>query len=300
LQDALNTIWGVAPKPGRGIGGFIRDRILSFTMVAGVCFLLLVSLVVSAGLAAMSHFLGGASHSFMHYVWIVVDFLVSIGVVSLLFAMMYKVLPDVKMSWRDVWIGAIATAVLFGIGKWAIGTYLGRTGVSSTYGAIGSAVVLLLWVYYSSQIFLLGAEFTQVYANRLGSEFAPSKNAVPLTDEMRAHQGIPRQERLEEAVAKAPTPDTSDVSLRPQPKQRRPAAEHASQPGRMVPAALAFAAGFVASQMRQPKVKRLIIAPDLHVVPKPTPASIKRRQQAVQQPLLRQFTKGWERGVKKH
>src|SRR2546423_15046109 len=98
---------------------------------------------------------------------------------------MFKGWQEVKMSWRDVWIGAFATAVLFTIGKWAIGTYLGRAGVGSTYGAIGSAVVLLLWVYYSSQIFLLGAEFTQVYAKRLGAEFVPGKNAVPLTDEMR-------------------------------------------------------------------------------------------------------------------
>jgi membrane protein len=177
LQDALNTIWGVKAKPGGSIWGFLRNRFLSFAMVAGVCFLLLVSLTLETLLKAFSHYVqsvlpGGLVIAMS--VYLVFDF----AVVVLLFAMIFKFLPDVKIQWRDVWIGAVMTAILFGIGKWLLGFYLGSGAAGSAYGAASSLITLLLWVYYSSQILLLGAEFTQVYAARAGRAFEPTEYAV--------------------------------------------------------------------------------------------------------------------------
>jgi len=177
LQDALNTIWGVKAKPGLGIWAFLRARFLSFAMVAGICFLLLVSLAIEALLKGFSHYLqsvlpGGIAIAVT--VYLVFDF----AVVVLLFAMIFKFLPDVKIQWRDVWIGAVMTAILFGIGKWLLGFYLGSGAAGSAYGAAGSLITLLLWVYYSSQILLFGAEFTQVYAAQAGRAFRPSEYAV--------------------------------------------------------------------------------------------------------------------------
>ncbi|MCI0455394.1 MAG: YihY/virulence factor BrkB family protein [Gemmataceae bacterium] len=190
LQDSLNTIWEVTPKPGRGILGILRDRFLSLVMVFGTGFLLLVTLVISTALAALTRFVGLAE---IGVVGQVVNFCVSFVVVTLLFGMIYKFLPDVAMAWRDVWIGALATAFLFTVGKLLIGLYLGRASVGSAYGAAGSLVVFVVWVYYSSQILFLGAEFTKVYANRFGSDIRPAENAVAVTDEARAQQGLPRQ-----------------------------------------------------------------------------------------------------------
>jgi len=177
LQDALNTIWGVKAKPSQGIWGFLRSRFLSFAMVAGICFLLLVSLAVEALLKGFSHYVqsvlaGGIVIALVVYV--VFDF----AVVVLLFAMIFKFLPDVEIQWRDVWIGAVITAILFGMGKWLLGFYLGSGAAGSAYGAASSLITLLLWVYYSSQILLFGAEFTQVYAARAGRAFKPSEYAV--------------------------------------------------------------------------------------------------------------------------
>jgi membrane protein len=190
LQDSLNTIWEVAPKPDRGILGTIRDRFLSLAMVFGTGFLLLVTLVLSTALAALTRFAGLAE---VGIVGQVVNFLVSFIVITLLFAMIYKFLPDVKIAWRDVWIGAMATAFLFGVGKILIGLYLGHASVGSAYGAAESLVVFVVWVYYSAQVLFLGAEFTKVYANRFGSRIRPARDAVPVTDEARAQQGLPRQ-----------------------------------------------------------------------------------------------------------
>jgi membrane protein len=177
LQDALNTIWGVKAKPGLGIWGFLRARFLSFAMVAGICFLLLVSLAIEAILKAFSQYVqsvlpGGIVIAVT--VYLVFDF----AVVVLLFAMIFKLLPDVKIQWRDVWIGAVMTAILFGIGKWLLGFYLGSGAAGSAYGAASSLITLLLWVYYSSQTLLFGAEFTQVYAAQAGRAFKPSEYAV--------------------------------------------------------------------------------------------------------------------------
>jgi membrane protein len=177
LQDALNTIWGVKAKPARGIWGFLRSRFLSFAMVAGICFLLLVSLAVEALIKGFSHYVqsvlpGGLVVALA--VYLIFDF----AVVVLLFAMIFKFLPDVKIQWRDVWTGAVMIAILFGIGKWLLGLYLGSGAAGSAYGAASSLITLLLWVYYSSQILLFGAEFTQVYAARAGRELKPSEYAV--------------------------------------------------------------------------------------------------------------------------
>ena len=179
LQSALNIVWEVAPKPGRGIMGLIKDRFFSFTLVVGVAFLLLVSLVVSAGLSWAGKFFeralpGGA------WLWQSLNFCISIAVVTTLFAVMFKTLPDVRIKWRDVWVGAAVTAILFTIGKFGLGLYLGKAGVASAYGAAGSIVALVVWVYYSSQVLLLGAEFTEAYARRFGSRIEPDDKAVPL------------------------------------------------------------------------------------------------------------------------
>ena len=177
LQDALNTIWGVKAKPSQGIWEFLRSRFLSFAMVAGICFLLLVSLAIEALLKGFSHYVQSVLPGGMMIaltVYLVFDF----AVVVLLFAMIFKFLPDVKIQWRDVWIGAAITAILFGIGKWLLGFYLGSGAAGSAYGAASSLITLLLWVYYSSQILLFGAEFTQVYAARAGRELKPSEYAV--------------------------------------------------------------------------------------------------------------------------
>ena len=188
LQTALNAIWEVKPKSDRGIWGFVRDRFLSFTMVMGMAFLLLVSLVITASIASLGSFLGNPPDS-LKWIAQAVNLMVSFCVITLLFAMMFKLLPDVKMAWRDVWLGAILTAALFTIGKFAIGLYLGRSSMASSYGVAGSFVVLLVWVYYSAQILFFGAELTQVYANQFGSRIVPDENAEPLNEADRGEQG---------------------------------------------------------------------------------------------------------------
>ena len=179
LQDALNTIWGVKAKPGAGILGFLRLRFLSFAMVGGVCFLLLVSLTLQSVLKGFSHYvqavLPGGIVIAMAVYWIF-----DLAVVILLFAIIFKFLPDAKIQWRDVWIGAIMTAIFFAIGKWALGLYLGSGSAASAYGAASSLITLLLWVYYSSQILLFGAEFTQVYACQAGRGVEPDEHAMRL------------------------------------------------------------------------------------------------------------------------
>jgi membrane protein len=177
LQDALNTVWGVKAKPGAGIWGFLRSRFLSFAMVGGVCFLLLVSLTLESVLKGFSHYVqsvipGGIVIALAVY-WIF-----DLAVVILLFAIIFKFLPDAEIRWRDVWMGAGMTAIFFALGKWALGLYLGSGSAASAYGAASSLITLLLWVYYSSQILLFGAEFTQVYACRAGRDIKPAKHAI--------------------------------------------------------------------------------------------------------------------------
>jgi membrane protein len=204
LQTSLNTIWGVAPKPGQGIWGFVRQRFVSFTMVLGIGFLLLVSLAVTAFVTGLTQMMGawfGGTAVLAH----VLDLLVSLVLITVLFAMIYKVLPDVHIQWRDVWIGAALTSILFTIGKYLIGLYLGTSGVSSTYGAAGSLITVLLWVYYSSLIFFLGAELTQVYASRYGSGVAPSENAekISAAREAAKRESPPPEKRTDGPGARA-------------------------------------------------------------------------------------------------
>ena len=168
LQNALNYIWGAPKRQVNGIILFLRTRFLSLAMVFGVGFLLLVSLVLSAGISALGDYLGMGLTGFG---WQALNFGVSFVFVTVLFSMIYKVLPDVKVAWGDVWLGAAVTAVLFNIGKALIGLYLGGGSVASSYGATGSLAVLLIWIYYSALVLFLGAEFTHVYAQLRGSHF---------------------------------------------------------------------------------------------------------------------------------
>ena len=176
LQDSLNTIWKVKKKPRNGVLAFVRQRLLSFAMVLGIGFLLLVSLVLSAALSAAGTFLMGLMPGW-ETVLQLVNLAIAFAVTTVLFAMIYKVLPDTRVAWKDVWLGAAVTSFLFSLGKLGIGLYLGKSSVSSSYGAAGSFAVLLLWVYYSSQLLFLGAEFTQVYSRWHGSRHAERRAA---------------------------------------------------------------------------------------------------------------------------
>jgi membrane protein len=189
LQDSLNTIWGVTPKPGRRVRDIVRERFLSFAMVIGIGFLLLVSLVLSAWLAAVGAYVGRMLPTTADALE-AVKFVISFIVITGSFALIFKLLPDVKVAWRDVWLGAAVTSLFFTIGKLLIGLYLGRSAVASAYGAAGSLVVIVVWVYYSAQILLFGAEFTKVWTRRRGSGFVPEKTAMPVTREARAEQGM--------------------------------------------------------------------------------------------------------------
>ena len=186
LQTSLNLIWNVRIKPSLGIWAIVRQRLLTFSMVVVIAFLLLVSLVMSAAVSAIGKFFssrlpGGEG------VWHAVNFILPYFVITAVFAAIYKVLPDVKLRWRDVGIGAAATAFFFSIGKTLIGLYLGKSSVASSYGAAGSLIVVLIWVYYSSAILFFGAEFTRAFVTRNGGEIVPSNDAElmtthPLTD----------------------------------------------------------------------------------------------------------------------
>src|SRR5438093_8075776 len=177
LQAALNTIWGVKAKPGRSIWRFVRSRFLSFALIAGIGFLLLVSLVIETGIKALSHYLQSMLPGALTVI-VPVYLTFDLVIVTAVFTMIFKILPNATTRWRDVWIGAVLTAILFLIGKWALGIYLGSGTAASAYGAASSLITLLLWIYYSSQILLFGAEFTQVYARRAGRAFKPSEYAV--------------------------------------------------------------------------------------------------------------------------
>jgi membrane protein len=212
LKDALNTIWEVEPKPNLGFMHTIKERFFSFTMVLGTGFLLLVSLVVNAAVAAFGAWL----RSFMpggDVVWQIINIAVALAVVTLMFALLFRFLPDVKIKWKDVWIGAAVTAVLFLLGQFLLGLYLGSGAVGSAWGAAGALVILLVWIYYSAQIFFLGAEFTQVYTNRYGSRVRPEPYAQFVTDEARAQQGVGTKE--EEGGKKGPRSGTKQLKPSP-------------------------------------------------------------------------------------
>jgi membrane protein len=195
LQSSLNMIWGVEPKPGRGLLGFLKDRFVSYAMVLGVGFLLLVSLTITAALAAFDQFLS-SSMTGAGIVLQIVHFVVSLGVIAFLFGAIFKFLPDADVAWKDVAIGALMTAILFSIGKYLIGLYIGQSSATSVYGAAGSLVTVLLWIYYSGLIFFFGAELTQVYASRLGSGVEPAGNAQPATAEVQRGKRMSQDRRL--------------------------------------------------------------------------------------------------------
>ena len=199
LQDSLNTIWGVTPKPGKNIGAFLRDRFFSMAMVLAVGFVLLVSMALSAFVVAFAGYIG-AKIALPAWLVPLLNDGINFAVISILFALIFKVLPDVRIRWRDVAIGAIGTALLFTIGKFLLGVYLARLATTSAYGASSAFVVILLYIYYASVILYFGAEFTQVYAKYRGARLQPSKYAVRITDFERAEQGMPRQEQIEAAA----------------------------------------------------------------------------------------------------
>jgi membrane protein len=182
LHNSLNIIWDIEEEKPKGflqtIKKVIVNRLLSFTMILGIGFLLLVSLVISAGLSATQEAIGNAL-PLSELILQLVNTIISIAVITVLFALIYKFLPDADIAWRDVWMGAFVTAILFSLGKTAIGIYLGNSGVASSFGAAGSLVLLLLWIYYSAQILFFGADFTQVYANHYGSKIVPEGEEKP-------------------------------------------------------------------------------------------------------------------------
>lgn len=263
LQGALNTIWQVQPKPGLGVWGFLRARFLSFSMILVIGFMLLVTLAISAALAAMGHYLEGilpVPAAAMQ----ILNFAVSFGVTALLFTLIYKVLPDVTMRWRDVWIGGMVTAFLFSVGRYLIGLYLGRSSVGSAYGAAGSLVIILLWIYYSAQILFFGAEFTKVFANRFGAHIQPSPFAEPVSGDARREQGIGKPEREGRASgrdrSKGPLgEETTPAGHAPGPRAGTPrpfgpetqpafAQTAAKSPGRSLLILLGGALGFLAAR----------------------------------------------------
>ncbi len=198
LKDALNSIWGVRLKPGGGIMSSLREYLLSFSMVLGVGFLLIISLLLSAVLQAINNFMTGRLPipSFV----VPLTALISFAILIALFALIFKVLPDVKIGWEDVWIGATVTALLFAGGKYLLSLYLATSSIASSFGAAGALILVLVWIYYSTTIFLLGAEFTKVYADRYGSGINPSSKACFVSARMRSEQGLAKPEEAAPAA----------------------------------------------------------------------------------------------------
>ncbi len=187
LRDALNLIWEAKQKPGAGLWGMVKYRFFSFSMVLGIGFLLLVSLVISAGLSFLGHALGNV-FPLPEPVLQMASLAISFVFITFLFALIYKFVPDVSIRWSDVWIGAAFTSLLFSVGKLLIGLYLGKASVGSAYGAAGSLVILLVWIFYSSQIFFFGAEFTHVYSvlhgSRMGQKLATPEQTLAHAPEL--------------------------------------------------------------------------------------------------------------------
>jgi membrane protein len=198
LQDALNAIWGVEPKSQDGVLVRVRRRFLSILGLLGIAFLLLVSLALSAGLAAFGQAFSARVPG-PDLVGKIISSLMSFAVITLLFAMIFKLLPKAKVAWSDVWTGALVTAVLFTIGKLFIVLYLGRSAIVSLYGAAGSLVMIMLWAYYSSLILLFGAEFTAVYASDCGSRIVPTEDAVAIGEPAKTDEHLEQSEGIRRA-----------------------------------------------------------------------------------------------------
>ncbi len=249
LKDALNTIWEIEPTSG-GILRTVKAQFISFTMVLGIGFLLLVSLVLSAILTAANDWIAGMLPGADVLVQ-VLNFALSFGVITALFALIYKVLPDTSVRWGDVWIGAGVTALLFSIGKFLIGLYLGHSSVASSYGAAGSFVVLLVWIYYSAQIFLFGAEFTQVYARQHGSRTAVSPKQVKQAGIIAGTMSGAVAKQAAELQREPPLLYKPDV---PMGTDKRPLArDYAGMVLALVTAFATFAAGILLGRERRPQ-----------------------------------------------
>lgn len=215
LQSALDRIWHVPEreKPS-GVWSVLRARLLSFGLILGLAFLLMVSLVVSAGLAVFGSWFGGLMPGW-ELMLQTLNFMISLGIVTVLFALIFKLMPTARIAWRDVWIGAGVTAVLFELGKLAIGLYLGKSGVNESFAAAGSLVVLVAWVYYATQIFLLGAEFTKVYADEHGSVSGQKAVAATKAGAAEARAGTDRVEgdvRVAQTQPSPPLLDDADLA----------------------------------------------------------------------------------------
>ena len=178
LQTSINKMWGIKPKPEKGWLKYIINRLLSFAVVVSFGFVLLVSLLIDTILVLIQNHVNQIFDGITAYLITAANLLVSMAIIALIFSLLFKILPDARVHWRDVWVGAIITTLLFTLGKYLIGFYLGNSGINSAYGAAGSFVIILIWVYYSTLIFLFGAEFTSVYATHRGKGIIPYKNAV--------------------------------------------------------------------------------------------------------------------------
>lgn len=178
VQQTLNIMWDVEPKPKQQLLKFLKDRLFSFGMILTIGFLLIVSLIASSMISALSDWLAGRFLGVADIVLKITDFVFSLAIITVLFAAMYKVLPDVKIRWKDVWMGAFLTSVLFTIAKFGLGIYFGMSNPGSVYGAAGSIILIMLWTTYSALILLFGAEFTQIYARRYGVRIEPAEHAV--------------------------------------------------------------------------------------------------------------------------
>jgi membrane protein len=263
LQDSMNTIFEVKPKPDRGILGMIKDRFFSMTLVMGTAFLLLVSMIASTVLTGMTKTIGGQGIIFE-----ILNFVLSFAVTALLFSLMFKYLPDVRLHWRNVFIGGALTAVLFTIGKFLLGWYLGRASTTSIYGAAGSLVAMLLWVYYSAQILFFGAEFTRAYALAHGDGKQPEANALKVTEEDKAKQGRPSEQRVAAKAAQAggrpvrtrvPSPSMPAYSMAPAGEARGALRQYALAGAGVVVGAIAGALGAtaMAQESKRPTRKHL-------------------------------------------
>jgi len=221
LQDSINSIWCLKTKPKQGIWLLIKTRLLSFGLVGALGFLLLVSLAVSAIISGLSQRLEQMFPDIGVVVMFIINMVITLGIITVLFAVIFRVLPDADIQWKDVWAGAIATAILFLAGKFAISFYIGQSDIGSTYGAAGSFVILLIWIYYSSIILYFGAVFTRSYDMKFGSEIRPNKYAVvahmvPVEGEHETLQDLHKEKKGEVAAkgAEAPKPEKKPLPVK--------------------------------------------------------------------------------------
>lgn len=232
LQDALNTIWEVKERPGVGLMGVIKGRFFAFLLVIGVGILLMAFLIVSSIIPAFGQLITGVSLPGSNILWWFINLFVSLAVFTLLFAAIFKVIPQANIRWQDVWVGAFATALLFVIGQVLMGIYLGMRSFTDIYGAVGALVILLFWIYVAAQILFIGAEFTQVYARARGKRIMPEKGAVRMTVEDRMEQGIPHERTIRQEEKRAQEGRYGEGREREErPAQERPAIEPGSRQG---------------------------------------------------------------------